>query len=154
MGYGEQHGSGHQDREAGMTLVEVALVVVIMGVLILIGLPTFLGVHGKASDVSAKSLARQGLSTQKTFYADHGTWGQVSDIQPEEPAVRFEDLGLRGPQVLGAVYVKVDGEVATLASRSSTGTCYWVRQSSSGPATYASAPCADTPADADFHSNW
>ena len=140
--------------EAGLTLIEVTLVVIIIGVLLALAVPTFMGTQHRAADIAAKSRARLGLTTQKVFFTDHGSWGQAPDIQPEEPSVTFDNLGLSGPQVLGVVYVKVDGDTATLVSRSSTGTCYWVREPAHGATTYASTPCTDTPADADFHSSW
>ena len=143
----------HRD-EAGFTLVEVMVTLVIIAIVLAIAVPTLLGSRERASDVAAKSLAREGLATQKSFFSDRGSWGQASEVQPEEPAIRFDDLDLRGPQVLGVVYVKVDGDTATLVSRSSTGTCYWVREPAHGGTTYASTPCTDTPADADFHSSW
>jgi type II secretory pathway pseudopilin PulG len=127
---------------------------VVLAIVLTIAVPTLLGSRERASDVAAKSLAREGLATQKTFFADRGAWGQAADVQPEEPAIRFDDLDLRGPQVLGVVYVKVDGDTATLVARSTTGTCYWVREPARGATTYASTLCADTPTDADFHSSW
>lgn len=140
--------------EAGFTLVELMVVVLVIGILVGFGIPTLLGARQRASDSLAKSHVRQALLTQKTFYTDRGTWGQASDIQPVEPSVQFADLGSSGPQVLGKVYVKVDGAVATLVSPSATGTCYWVREATSNGTTYATVPCATTPSEADFDDSW
>lgn len=144
------HGGRGED---GFTLVEMLVVVVILGILIGYGIPTFLRAKNSSSDAAAKTRTRQALLTQKTFYTDRGLWGQAAEIQPLEPSVEFVDLDPDGPQVLGKVYVRVDGDAATLVSRSATGTCYWVR-SSTIATTFAKAPCEADPTAAEFGPAW
>lgn len=140
-------------REAGFSLVEMAVVIVVLSILVAIAIPTFLSARGRASDSAAKSRARQGLVTQKTYFSDKGIWGSASDIQPVEPSVEFSDLGA-GPKVLGKVYIKVEGEVATLVSRSASGTCYWARESTVEGSSFATVPCDTDPKDTDFKTRW
>lgn len=140
--------------EGGYTLIELAVVVIVLGVLITLGVATYLNNTQRSQNTAAQSRARQAVLTQRTFFADRGEWGTAAQIQPDEPSIRFADLDPGQPKVLGKVYVKVDGDVATLVARSATGTCYWVRQPASAPATYATTSCSVTPTDTDFHSTW
>lgn len=139
--------------EAGFSLVEMLVVVLILGILVGLGVPTFLRAQAGSSDAAAKTRARQALLTQKTFYTDRGTWGQASEMQAVEPSLQFADLPAEGPQVLGRVYVRVDGATATLVSRSASGNCYWIRAADTGTA-FANTPCADAPADSEFDTSW
>lgn len=144
---------GNRRSEAGFSLVEMVVVVLILGILVGFGIPTFLRAQAGSSDAAAKTRARQALLTQKTFYTDRGTWGQASEMQALEPSVQFADLPAEGPQVLGKVYVRVEGAAATLVSRSASGNCYWVRAAATGT-VFANTPCADAPADTDFDTSW
>jgi prepilin-type N-terminal cleavage/methylation domain-containing protein len=145
---------GGQTGETGFTVLELTVVVVVLGILLAIGLPMLFGARGRASDVAAKSQARQAAIAQRSFLANNGTLGDASQIQGEEPSLKVDTLDPAATKVLGKVYVKVDQDVATLVARSAGGSCYWVRQPINGAATYAKADCASTPAADDFKSSW
>lgn len=58
--------------EQGFTLIELLVVILIIGVLAAIAIPVFLGQKGKASDASAKEMARSAAQAAETFATDHG----------------------------------------------------------------------------------
>ena len=59
-------------REGGFTLIELLVVILIIGILAAIAIPSFLSQKSKATDSSAKELARTAETTAETYATDHG----------------------------------------------------------------------------------
>src|SRR5271169_4726050 len=57
--------------EGGFTLIELLVVILIIGILAAIAIPSFLSQKSKASDSSAKELARTAETTMETYATDH-----------------------------------------------------------------------------------
>jgi type IV pilus assembly protein PilA len=58
--------------EGGFTLIELLVVILIIGILAAIAIPSFLSQKSKATDSSAKELARTAETTSETYATDHG----------------------------------------------------------------------------------
>jgi type IV pilus assembly protein PilA len=127
--------------EQGFTLTELMVVVLIIAILIAIAVPTFLGARRRAQDRRAQSDLRNTFTAEKVHYADQHAYTQVkSDLTAIAPSLALDDVADSVPAGSSVAYV-VSGEVVTLAARSDSGTCFYLRDDPAGATTYARGTC-------------
>jgi len=76
--------------EGGFTLIELLVVILIIGILAAIAIPSFLSQKSKATDSSAKELARTAQTTAETYATDHGgfyTGMTIGELQAYEKTI-------------------------------------------------------------------
>jgi type IV pilus assembly protein PilA len=76
--------------EGGFSLIELLVVILIIGILAAIAIPSFLSQKSKATDSSAKELARTAETTAETYASDHGGnyhGMTVGELQTDEQAI-------------------------------------------------------------------
>src|SRR5215211_8181735 len=124
---------GRRSEEAGFTLIELMVVVLIIAILIAIAIPTFLGARSQAQDRVAQSNLRNALTAEKTYYVDNQAYTAdptvLAGIEP--PLTWVDDAAVA---TTGRVYVATatstggaTDDTVILGAKSASGTCCYLR---------------------------
>jgi prepilin-type N-terminal cleavage/methylation domain-containing protein len=61
-------------REEGFTLIELLVVIVIIGILLAIAVPSYLGFRGRAADSAGQANIRAAVPSAEAYFADNGNY--------------------------------------------------------------------------------
>src|SRR5580698_6522318 len=124
---------GVEEAEAGFTLIELMVVLLIIAILLAIAIPTFLGVTSSANDRAAQSNLTNGLTEATAQYQSSGQSfsgisALLSSSAPEYSWVGSAGCGTGTPNCISVAPYDIatanDEQGLVLAAMSKTGTCW------------------------------
>jgi type IV pilus assembly protein PilA len=90
-------------REEGFTLIELLVVIVIIGILLAIAIPSYLGFKDRANRADAQANLRQAVPSVEAYYSDNNTYAglAVGPVAGANNDLKDYDTGLSPDVAVG-----------------------------------------------------
>ena len=131
--------SAHTVTDAGFTLIELMVVLLILAILLAIAIPTFLGVTKSANDRAAQSNLNTAMLNAKAAYQSNSqTYAGVTTVTltSAEPSLSFVATNSTGQGVISVN--ATDGHAIVLAAFSKSNNCWYQIDNPTG--TFGTVP--------------
>jgi type IV pilus assembly protein PilA len=145
-----RHAAGDIGEDAGFTLIELMVVLLILAILLAIAIPTFLGVTKSANDRAAQSNLNTAFVNAKAAFQSNsqayaGSAALVTSLISAEPSLSFitgaTALTTGTAQSTVSVTTATDGNAVVMAVLSKgTGNCWYLIDNTQAEGTTTNAP--------------
>jgi type IV pilus assembly protein PilA len=140
--------------EAGFTLIELMVVLLILAILMAIAIPTFLGVTGSANNRAAQSNLTNALVAAQSFYESNNQTFEIggsvnttalqSSLSSSEPTFSWTVYGTCTGSTTNCIAINPSGDGNSLLlvdySKTGGGECWWIVYSPTEPPSSAFVP--------------
>ncbi len=138
-------GEEPRDAEAGFTLIEVMVVVLIIGILLAIGIPTFIGARTAAQDRAAQSSLRIAQTAAMVVYVDEDDFAPIDPtlMAAAEPGMTWlASNAASDSSTRVSVASNATGTEWGAAAMSDSNTCFYIRLRETGSTLYGESDSA------------
>ena len=120
--------------EGGFTLIELLVVIIILGILLAIAVPSYIGFKGKAEKSAAAANVRAAVPAVEAFYADNGTYVGIDNASTAAVA---PGIGFYDPSSSSKVTIVTSG------GNQPTVSSYCIASTAGGSTYYKKGPAGD-----------
>jgi prepilin-type N-terminal cleavage/methylation domain-containing protein len=119
--------------EAGFTLIELMVVILVIAVLLAIAIPTFFRARQQANDRAVQANVRNALTATRIFYNDAQEYSEVpADMTTVEPSLTWITVPLDSSSNSRSVYLAVydtptPAQTVVVGGRTDEGRCFYIR---------------------------
>jgi type IV pilus assembly protein PilA len=114
-------------KDAGFTLVELMVVVMIIAILMAIAIPTFLNSRKRAQDSAAKSNVRNGLAAAQSVFSEDQSYPAIAtmltSLAAEEPSLQFVSTASTDPKMISVFTIPASATVV-VSAQAKSGKCF------------------------------